>query len=49
MQRTRPNFNAVYKRSATEALEFLAGAPIDMLVTDLRMPEIDGLQLLEKV
>ncbi|MBP8819482.1 MAG: HDOD domain-containing protein [Syntrophomonadaceae bacterium] len=35
--------------SAGQALQILACNPVDVLVTDIRMPEIDGAQLLERV
>jgi len=35
--------------SGQEALEILATEKIDMVITDMRMPEMDGCQLLEKV
>ena len=30
-----------------EALAFLRGRPVDILITDIRMPEMDGIQLIE--
>ena len=30
-----------------EALAFLRGQPVDILITDIRMPEMDGIQLIE--
>lgn len=35
--------------SGREALEFLAGNRVDVLVTDIRMPGMDGVELLNKV
>jgi len=35
--------------SGREALDILATQPIDIVVSDLRMPEMDGLSLLERV
>ena len=36
-------------QSGKEALEILATEKIDMVITDMRMPEMDGFQLLQKV
>ncbi|WP_085317385.1 HD domain-containing phosphohydrolase [Derxia lacustris] len=35
--------------SGAEALELLAGQPVDCVISDMRMPEMDGAQLLEQV
>ena len=40
---------AIYRASGAEALEVLETRAVDMVVTDLRMPEIDGLSLLRQV
>jgi CheY-like chemotaxis protein len=42
------DFESHFAGSGAEALEILAIEPIDILVTDIRMPGIDGLQLLKK-
>ena len=39
----------VYAPSGTEALRQLAAAPIDLLVLDLRLPELNGIDLLQKI
>ncbi len=40
----------VYKAySATEALEWLARSRIDIILTDIAMPGMNGLELIEKV
>lgn len=36
-------------QSGLEALEQMMEAPVDLLITDLRMPDIDGMQLTEYV
>ena len=36
-------------KSAEEALEKIETHPYDLVISDLRMPGIDGLQLLERV
>ena len=38
-----------FSNSPAEALELLSQEPFDIIVTDLRMPEINGVQLLQKV
>ncbi len=40
---------ATFVPGADAALERLAGAPFDALVTDLRMPRMDGLELMREV
>ncbi|WP_274653570.1 response regulator transcription factor [Paenibacillus humicola] len=41
--------SSVYRAaSAQEALDILAEQSVDILVTDIRMPEMDGLQLIEE-
>lgn len=35
--------------SATEALERARAEPFDLLITEIRMPEMDGLQLLQEI
>ena len=40
---------AVEVRSGGEALEWLERRPADVVLTDLRMPGIDGMQLLERI
>ncbi|HEX9619984.1 MAG TPA: sigma-54 dependent transcriptional regulator, partial [Polyangiaceae bacterium] len=40
---------ALVARSATEALELLEQRPIDLVVSDLRMPGMNGLELLHRI
>lgn len=42
-------FETCYAQSAELALAILAGEPIDVVVTDMRMPGMDGAALLERV
>ncbi|HXW68061.1 MAG TPA: response regulator [Dissulfurispiraceae bacterium] len=35
--------------SAAEGLGLLAQEPVDVVLTDLKMPDIDGMQVLEKI
>lgn len=36
-------------RDGRQALELLQSRPVDLLITDVRMPEMDGIQLVEQV
>jgi len=36
-------------KSAAEGLSLLARDPVDVVLTDLKMPDIDGMQVLKKV
>jgi HD-like signal output (HDOD) protein/CheY-like chemotaxis protein len=45
----REEWQMTFTSSATEALRILVHDPFDVIVTDLRMPEMDGIELLSKV
>jgi HD-like signal output (HDOD) protein/CheY-like chemotaxis protein len=45
----RKEWEMAFAPGARQALEALARAPFDLVVTDMRMPEIDGAQLLEQI
>jgi HD-like signal output (HDOD) protein/CheY-like chemotaxis protein len=45
----RKEWEMEFAPGGRQALEALARAPFDVVVTDMRMPEIDGAQLLEQV
>ncbi|HEY1239790.1 MAG TPA: response regulator [Bryobacteraceae bacterium] len=45
----RKEWEMVFAHSGEEALRMLAASPFDVVVTDMRMPEMDGAQLLEQV
>jgi len=45
-RRERDVWDMSFATSGQEALDLLAEAPFDVLVTDMRMPEMDGAQLL---
>ena len=42
-------FDVISIESSTEALELIKTNPLDWLVTDLKMPEIDGLKLIQEM
>ncbi len=45
----RKGFNAVWFDRSTEALAYVQNGPIDLLLTDLTMPDLDGVELVTKV
>ena len=45
----RREWEMVFANSGQEALEILGTKPFDVLISDMRMPGMDGYQLLEKV
>lgn len=49
LERTDPSLAVSVALSANEAMVTLAEESIDVVVADYRMPEIDGLQLLERI
>jgi two-component system response regulator HupR/HoxA len=42
-------YHTLFARSGREALEILARSPVHVIVTDMRMPEMGGLDLLRTV
>jgi CheY-like chemotaxis protein len=46
LERSNRNYRVTIAGSGEEALEILGGSPVDVLVTDLRMPGISGLELI---
>lgn len=44
-----PDWNAVAVASAKEAIEIIENRVPDLLITDLQMPEINGIQLVQRV
>jgi len=45
----REQYNKLFASTGKEALEIIEEEPVQVLVTDLRMPEMDGLTLIKKV
>lgn len=43
------DYDLVLAESGAEALELLSTTPVDILITDMRMPKMTGTELLEKV
>ncbi|MFY9704748.1 MAG: response regulator, partial [Desulfobacterales bacterium] len=42
-------FETLTANSGPEALEILEGSDVDLVLTDMKMPLMDGIQLLEKI
>lgn len=49
LHRQRNKWDMLFVHTGAEALEVIAREPIDVVVTDMRMPHMDGAALLEKV
>ncbi|MGD9178078.1 MAG: response regulator [Desulfobacterales bacterium] len=49
LRKMRAEWAMHFTTSSKEALDILDGAPFDVVVSDLRMPEMDGAQLLAEV
>lgn len=49
MHRERMRWEAVFANSGASALHELSQARFDVIVSDMRMPEMDGVELLEQV
>ncbi|MGI9648637.1 MAG: response regulator [Acidimicrobiia bacterium] len=45
---TSEHFEVVAMRSGAEGLEYLQEEPVDALLVDLMMPEMDGIEFLER-
>lgn len=42
-------YNVLVGVDGKDALKFLDGRPIDLIITDLHMPEMDGIELIKNV
>jgi DNA-binding NtrC family response regulator len=42
-------YNVVVKKSATEALSYIADNQVDLIFLDITMPEVDGMEMLKRV
>ena len=49
LRKNRGEWEMVFTDSSKQALDILASEPFDVIVSDLRMPEMDGAQLLAEV
>ena len=49
LEQQSSDFNIITETSGTEALERLAASDVDCIVSDYKMPEQDGIELLEAV
>lgn len=49
LRKQRQEWNMVFASSGKAALEELANEPVDVIVSDLRMPAMDGVELLTRV
>ena len=42
-------YRTIFAASGMEALEILAEKPVEVIVSDMKMPEMNGLELLQEV
>ena len=49
LRKMRDEWEMTFASSSKEALDILGAEPYDVIVSDLRMPEMDGVQLLAEV
>jgi len=46
---TKAGFNVVITNDGTSALDYLASKTPDLVILDLKLPDIDGLKILEEI
>ncbi|TET29483.1 MAG: response regulator [Candidatus Heimdallarchaeota archaeon] len=49
LEKAKKNYQIVIQNSANDALKLLGKEPFDVIVSDFQMPNMDGLEFLEKV
>jgi len=49
LERMRDGYQIVAARDGTEALEKIRDEPFDLVITDVRMPGVDGIELVEAI
>jgi two-component system chemotaxis response regulator CheY len=42
-------YNVMIGNDGTDALKFFDGTPIDLVITDLHMPEMNGIELIKEI
>jgi len=45
----KEHYQTIFAQSGAEALEIMSSRPVEIVVSDLRMPEMDGLELISKI
>ena len=49
LKRMKNGYSVVAVQSGTEALQLVKAEPFDLVVTDVRMPGIDGIELVQNI
>lgn len=49
IKRLRPQYEITASGNGKEALEFIQSNPVDIVITDIKMPVMDGLEMLENL
>ena len=48
IQVLKPSYIIFSAKDGAQALDIMRGFPVDLLITDIRMPNMDGIELIEK-